>query len=511
MADQKRRTSAAQQPITGHPMFPAIVALWFGALFGLTSLVIRTELIEGLVTAGGIDRVIPMAAPPLGGTMRILLAMMLTALGAGVGFLLARRLARESAPAVGRIRERPSAAAPLHDEPDDFDDDQEHAGFVPFGAREAGLAVDHDADELPPSGPAGRLRRYIADETDEAQAAGEQARSQILSIAEFDLDGFEPSPGKLPAQAEEAEVAEDAWLDSDNDGRDWSDAGMHDADADAGEYVRAFREPVAAAPARMPGEVPKPGFASLPRFDLSGAMVPPQPEAEPAEPEFTATLPPAPRPEPETAEVTSASALEPSVEQATAAERIASAPLDALSHVELLERLALTIERRRVAAREAAEAHARMEAEAAAAAAQTAAPQAPSPQAVAPEAFERPAALRPVAFDEVGDETVAPGYVPPRHMAAPRFDPARNAADDEADILATGYSSLLNLSRPASSGPETAKVGTLRPAPHPQTGTLAATLHPFEAPRPVEPRVSEDTEKALRAALATLQRMSGAA
>ncbi|MFT4057758.1 MAG: hypothetical protein QM681_24880, partial [Novosphingobium sp.] len=79
------------QPITRHPLFPAIVALWFGALAGLGSVIVSSSTIEGLVLALGIDKVIPMAAPPLGTTMRILLALGMTGLGAAIGGLIARR------------------------------------------------------------------------------------------------------------------------------------------------------------------------------------------------------------------------------------------------------------------------------------------------------------------------------------------------------------------------------------------------------------------------------------
>ena len=37
MANKKRKTGKAK-PITSHQLFPAVVALWFGALFGLGSL-----------------------------------------------------------------------------------------------------------------------------------------------------------------------------------------------------------------------------------------------------------------------------------------------------------------------------------------------------------------------------------------------------------------------------------------------------------------------------------------
>ena len=95
MANQKRQPAKAQ-PISAHPLFAAVVALWFGALFGLGSLAVRPALLENLVLQSHIDLVIPAAAPPLGLTARILLALALAALGAMLGIWLSRRLTRPS-------------------------------------------------------------------------------------------------------------------------------------------------------------------------------------------------------------------------------------------------------------------------------------------------------------------------------------------------------------------------------------------------------------------------------
>ena len=80
--------------VSSHPLFPAIVALWFGALLGLGSLAIRASLIEAVIGATHLDKLIPAAAPPLGMTGRILVALGLAALGALMGAVLARRLTR---------------------------------------------------------------------------------------------------------------------------------------------------------------------------------------------------------------------------------------------------------------------------------------------------------------------------------------------------------------------------------------------------------------------------------
>ena len=111
MANQKRKPANAQ-PISAHPLFPAVVALWFGALFGLGSLAVRPSLLENLVLQSHIDLVIPAAAPPLGITARILLALVMAALGAVLGILLSRRLTRPST----EVHERKRGAKDLASE-----------------------------------------------------------------------------------------------------------------------------------------------------------------------------------------------------------------------------------------------------------------------------------------------------------------------------------------------------------------------------------------------------------
>ena len=108
MANQKQKPSTAK-PITSNPLFPAVVALWFGALFGLGSLAVRPSLLEELVLSSHIDLVIPAAAPPLGVTARILLALTMAALGAILGIWLARRLTRPQ----GEVHERKRGAKDL--------------------------------------------------------------------------------------------------------------------------------------------------------------------------------------------------------------------------------------------------------------------------------------------------------------------------------------------------------------------------------------------------------------
>lgn len=92
------RAVKASQPITRHPLFPAIVALWFATLLGAGSLMLRTSLLEHIVVTAHIDSLIPAAAPPLGATARLMLAVVLGVPGAVIGWVLARRLGAPKKP-----------------------------------------------------------------------------------------------------------------------------------------------------------------------------------------------------------------------------------------------------------------------------------------------------------------------------------------------------------------------------------------------------------------------------
>jgi hypothetical protein len=636
VAEQKRRNAGAE-PISRHPLFPAIVALWFGALFGLGSIMISPSVIERLVLTAGIDRVIPMAAPPLGTTTRILLALAATGLGAVIGFFAARRLAR------------PAAAPERHDD-----------------TLESGESVDFapaDAVEAPRPGRIAGRRRALALNTqddvstfeDRAPIPGHEAPShdpQILNVAEFDLDGFEdPAPAApvfrphLPAIAideAEADAALPAWLDAESAWHEpepawtapeaeWAEPELepdlaplaeprfagNDADpapfAPAGAQV--FQQVFEARLAEDAAAQTAPGFKLLPRLhsaepveveadvEMEAARdLEVQDELEAPADEASAEVEDAP--EPEVAEQAAAPVLE-----SRTARRIAEADLDDLSPVELLERLALAMAERRQQARLAAEA-----AEAAAliasapvavqftplrevppspAPSPSSAPYAPTFERLGPGPFAAPApfaapvvdselqthetviapahecwgehapaasfvpaGLRPVAFDDFAADEPLPGYVPPRALGlaavdtAAEFAPfpaspfaAEEAEADEDIALTQGYSSLLNLSRHAaprqnfaraiqfeheddieadapaaevSGEPVRDAVPFGRPtlASAPQSGPQSAPVTPnrlFDAPASGEAPDQDATERALRAALATLQRMSGAA
>ncbi|GGD60548.1 hypothetical protein GRI62_00050 [Erythrobacter arachoides] len=152
--DRDGRKGGGKTPISAHPAFPAMVALWFAALFGLGSLIVPVQLVETLVGATGIAAIVPAAAPPLGLTARLAIALVATVGGALLGFYAARKVARPRQRSLA-IERQDAGFRALNPETD-LDDD----GIAPH------LAAHDDAppsERTPPP-----RRRLLALEEDEA-------------------------------------------------------------------------------------------------------------------------------------------------------------------------------------------------------------------------------------------------------------------------------------------------------------------------------------------------------
>lgn len=637
---QSRKAAApARQPLTRHPLFPAIVALWFGALFGLGSLAIRPSLIEALVLKTKLDLIVPAASPPLGITARILLALALAVFGAAIGIMLGRLIGRPKKVITERSRKVGSAGIGKDKggkdkgrrgakfvEHDEAEDDDDSVGFA--APRRRALAVNEDYEE--------EYHREFAPLPGGAP--------QILDVTEFDFTGDAPAapaapvadaPAHVtPVPVTPAMVAAEPEPDTVPGALDLSGF-LTASDAEAPPIRQVFNagpprdEHGAAAfdAAPVVAQHAETQIASVPPAERQPFALPP---VEPA-PAFAA-----PVDNPFAAPLATAAVAPPPV----SAPRVEPVPqvesTGGMAHVDLINRLAETMRQRRAAAAsalvaesfeaavpdvptapagqsplgvfarptaqttEGPEAIARFE--------QDAPPFAPPANEAVPAEDETaddivvptvtlPAALRPLSFDEIGeddDDEALSVILPPRHIAMTPAQPA--AADDgdepasvaeEApatveepadsdDALEDGYSSLLDLSRPAiqRSGyvridePEHA-TGEIEPAvqfpglapfappaaaaepvqsfaPPPAANTafanetapagFAAPADPFAPPTPaaVTPGNmrrfdapagnqfagaapasvnsnaldAEETERALRTALATLQRMS---
>ncbi len=97
-------TKRKPKPITANPLFPLVTGLWFATLLGLGSFATAPMLLEGPVLALGIPALIPAAAPPLGFTTRIIFAVVMMGFGAIFGYVLGRFLGREKIAAPIRAR-----------------------------------------------------------------------------------------------------------------------------------------------------------------------------------------------------------------------------------------------------------------------------------------------------------------------------------------------------------------------------------------------------------------------
>lgn len=83
----------AKAPISTHPAFPAIVALWFAALLGIGSLIVPSVVFEQILAISGLAEIVPAAGAPLGFSTQLGIALAGTAIGTLAGLILARKLA----------------------------------------------------------------------------------------------------------------------------------------------------------------------------------------------------------------------------------------------------------------------------------------------------------------------------------------------------------------------------------------------------------------------------------
>lgn len=145
MARQRNTSTSGARgapPVSKHPLFPAMVALWFAALFGLGSLAIRPALIESLVLATGIEHAIPGLTPPLALVGRATIALALSSVGGLLGLIAGRIVSsagtrrRDSQPVPFSQPVRPFSAQELAEVT--FDE--------PFGAPDCGPDPAHEDD-----------------------------------------------------------------------------------------------------------------------------------------------------------------------------------------------------------------------------------------------------------------------------------------------------------------------------------------------------------------------------
>ncbi|WP_298194903.1 hypothetical protein [Novosphingobium sp.] len=475
-APRKGRRAAASRsggrrsaPVTAHRLFPAFAAVWFGALFGLGSFAIPSSLLGALVLKTGLPALVPAAAPPLGFTAHLLVAILLTGFGAALGLALALRLsprgAAKAAPADAvvvaaaepeadeayKVRARdahPDApprrplvlteafADPLVDEPEPA---------APLLRRKPGLS---DAEPMSDGGP------WIPEFTPGGAGAPRPLDLSALDLAALDQAEPLPEPVEAPVVAElQVEALDDA-------------------------------EPAEPEPA------PQPALLAAPESLLeTEAPTPAAPALIAATPQLPAGF---------------AAAL-PDVADGSWSP-VAGAPLESLGLVQLIERLALAIAAQKASNVAVVEAHATMEA-----AAEPQPQTQPAPQAQTEPEFEPGPFSRPQPGDIAPDaastaESAAAGTA--REAILRRLG-ALVAGEGAGDMERTDAGAPA-FARPAAT--TSAARGTVpTEAVVPLRPSQSATA-PFAAAAPgaISPASTNatDTDEALRSALATLQRMT---
>lgn len=153
-------------PLSTHPAFPAIVALWFAALLGLGTLVMPAALFERAFATVGMTSQIP-----LGFATQSAIAVVAGLIGASAGLAIARRVA-----AVHARTPRLGHAAPSR----------------PLRVRE-----ELDPDNAPPAEPRPATRRralaIVSEETAQV-APPEHSVAEDCETADQTDSGQEPSP-----------------------------------------------------------------------------------------------------------------------------------------------------------------------------------------------------------------------------------------------------------------------------------------------------------------------------
>lgn len=277
MVGKKRSKSASSAPISLHPAFPAIVALWFASLLGLGSLVLPVALVESIITSTGVSSVIAAAAPPLGFTARLLIAVFAALAGAGAGLLIARKVAAaqmvEQEQAVveqddGEVFDEPElrSRAPIsaHEElgTECLDEPVASAENNPphREGRRRGLTADTDnnanswIDTAPLPGGEITLEGQAEPEVN-AVTTGDDQPSRPLELAELVMDEAKPAEADITAD-EQVRGVVDPFPDESGSARrfdaptrdpDWVSIAGPDDDADAAlddDWDTEFEAPI---------------------------------------------------------------------------------------------------------------------------------------------------------------------------------------------------------------------------------------------------------------------------
>ncbi|GEM_PF-3596510 len=197
MAAKPNRKSTRQAPISNHPAFPAMVALWFAALFGIGSLILPGVLFDKAAGLVGLDAV--------GMAGRIGIALCAAALGAVLGVFLARKVAAAHAPVPTRTRRMA---------PTESDVKKPISALEELGPEGLDQPLDEDEPDIEPDRPEAPPAEPIPGRRRALSVTDESGPSEFLDHAPLpgDEDGDEDrddDAGEAVAHATEAMAAAD--------------------------------------------------------------------------------------------------------------------------------------------------------------------------------------------------------------------------------------------------------------------------------------------------------------
>ena len=250
MQDRSRSASgqkakAGRAPISAHPIFPIVVAIWFAALLGIGSLILPIAIFERLFALTGFSTLVSAAQAPLGMTARLMIALAGAVVGAIAGLLIARKVASTQHTTGGSKRfggadadrhnvvKKPISAheelgSDSLDDPIDTDSGSEPEPAVGYNGRRRKLAVTDDSGQskyleaVPlPGGPDtfdnsaySPFAHDEPDELDEAEEADAGAQVHDEPVSDFRPPVSEESePLELAVLAEPDQLEADAYTD----------------------------------------------------------------------------------------------------------------------------------------------------------------------------------------------------------------------------------------------------------------------------------------------------------
>lgn len=468
----KQAKSKQAASISAHRLFPVVMMVWFAALLGLTSFVVPPRMLASLVVASGLPKVLPAAAPPLGFTARVLVAFALAAIGGLIGLVIAARLRR------GKVAKPATLAKPDRGEAMDSE--------VPIAALSE-RAVKIRARDAHPDAPP---RRPLVLSEELAMVPALEDPDAIPEEAEVTEPVDSPGLLEMAPGPETTLMVEEAVADESADPPRFAPPVMEDGPMEDGP----FSPPPLAIPPSLAVPAPEADESAADAcLDLEGLEATPGDEGDPvASPSenaapFAQPYPTLPAP----------GIFNDAAEAHAVAPAMDAAPLESLGLVQLIERLAMAIAARRedLARQEEQDRHAEPGADAA---------PPPGPFADSVDTVEEG-----VEDAEEDGEADTPHFL--------------SIVPDEASLPEHRYPSLVDMPSPAPrryddapANPPFARPDTLADTPLASRGRAmpSPAMEPeppaFAPPAGSVPVFSdpEEADRALRAALATLQRMT---